>query len=53
MLRIKKMEFKKTKLSVLLLELGLIAQAQMFINSSGGDATDSGGSVAFSIRFIR
>lgn len=43
------MKQKKLKLSVLLLGLGLIAQAQQAATATGGDASGSGGTVAYSI----
>lgn len=43
------MKHKKLKLSVLLLVLGLITQAQQAIMATGGNASGSGGTVAFSI----
>lgn len=43
------MKQKKIKLSVLLLCLGITAQAQESANSSGGDASGSGGTVAYSV----
>jgi hypothetical protein len=43
------MKHKKIKLSVLLLGIGITAQAQQATNASGGDATGSGGTVAYSI----
>ena len=44
-----KMKQKKIKLSVLLLGLGLTAQAQQATTATGGNASGSGGSVAYSI----
>ena len=43
------MKHKKVKLSVLLLGLGLTAQAQQATTASGGDASGFGGTVAYSI----
>jgi hypothetical protein len=43
------MKHKKVKLSVLLLSLGLTAQAQQAITACGGDASGSGGIVAYSL----
>ncbi len=43
------MKHKKVKLSVLLLGLGLTAQAQQAITATGGDASGSGGTVAYSV----
>ena len=43
------MKHKKVKLSVLLLVLGLTAQAQQANTVSGGDASGSGGTAAYSI----
>ncbi|MGV7105667.1 T9SS type A sorting domain-containing protein [Flavobacterium sp. U410] len=43
------MEFKNVKLGVLLLGFGLTAHAQQTTLSSGGDASGSGGTVAYSI----
>lgn len=43
------MEQKKLKLSVLLLGLGLTAQAQQAVSATGGDASGSGGTVAYSV----
>ena len=43
------MKHKKIKLSVLLLGLGITAQAQQTTAASGGDASGSGGTVAYSI----
>jgi len=45
----KKMKHKKVKLSVLLLGLGLTAQAQQATTATGGDASGSGGTVAYSV----
>jgi hypothetical protein len=44
-----KMKHKKVKLSVLLLGLGLTAQAQQAITTSGGNASGSVGSVSYSV----
>ena len=44
-----KMKQKKIKLSVLLLGLGLTAQAQQTTTATGGNASGSGGTVAYSI----
>ena len=43
------MKHKEVKLSVLLLGLGLTAQAQQATTASGGDASGFGGTVAYSI----
>ena len=43
------MKHKKTKLCLLLLGIGLTAQAQQVNTAAGGDATGSGGSVAYSV----
>ncbi len=43
------MKHKKIKLSVLLLSIGITAQAQQVITTIGGDASGSGGTVAYSI----
>ena len=43
------MKHKKVKLSVLLLSLGLTAQAQQATTASGGNASGSGGTAAYSI----
>jgi hypothetical protein len=43
------MKHKKVKLSVLLLSLGLTAQAQQASTATGGDASGSGGTVAYSV----
>jgi hypothetical protein len=43
------MKHKKVKLSVLLLGLGLTAQAQQATTATGGDASGSGGTVAYSL----
>lgn len=43
------MKHKKVKLSVLLLGLGLTAQAQQATTDTGGNASGSGGSVAYSV----
>ncbi len=43
------MKYKKVKLSTLLLGLGLTAQAQQAITSTGGNASSSGGSVSYSV----
>lgn len=43
------MKQKKVKLSVLLLSLGLSAQAQQATTSTGGNASGSGGTVAYSV----
>ncbi len=43
------MKHKKVKLSVLLLGLGLTAQAQQAITTTGGNASGSGGSVSYSV----
>lgn len=43
------MKHKKTKLSIVLLVLGLTLQAQQSITATGGDATGSGGTAAYSI----
>jgi len=43
------MKHKKVKLSVLLLSLGLTAQAQQAATATGGDASGSGGTVAYSV----
>ena len=43
------MKHKKVKLSVLLLGLGLTAQAQQATTATGGNASGSGGTVAYSV----
>ena len=43
------MKNKKVKLSFLLLGLGLAAQAQQATTATGGDASGSGGTVAYSV----
>lgn len=43
------MKHKKAKLSVLLLGLGLTAQAQQAITTTGGNASGSGGSISYSV----
>ena len=43
------MNYKKIKLCVLMLVIGLTAQAQQATTATGGDATGSGGSVAYSV----
>jgi hypothetical protein len=43
------MKHKKLKISVLLLGLGLTAQAQQATTATGGDASGSGGAVAYSL----
>ncbi|MCC6410980.1 MAG: T9SS type A sorting domain-containing protein [Saprospiraceae bacterium] len=43
------MKQKKLQLSVLLLGLGLAAQAQQVVTATGGDASGSGGTVAYSV----
>ena len=43
------MKHKKIKLSVLSLVLGLTAQAQQATTATGGDASGSGGTVAYSV----
>ena len=43
------MKRKKVKLSVLFLVLGLTAQAQQATTATGGDASGSGGTVAYSV----
>ena len=43
------MNYKKIKLCVLMLGFGLTAQAQQANPATGGDATGSGGSVAYSV----
>lgn len=43
------MEHKKIKLSVLLLGLGITAQAQQVTTAIGGDASGSGGTAAYSV----
>ena len=43
------MKHKKIKLSVLLLGIGITAQAQQATTASGGDASGSGGTVAYSV----
>ncbi|MDO9152197.1 MAG: T9SS type A sorting domain-containing protein [Paludibacter sp.] len=43
------MKQKKVKLSVLLLGLGLTAQAQQATTATGGNASGSGGTVAYSV----
>ena len=43
------MKRKKVKLSVLFLGLGLTAQAQQATTATGGDASGSGGTVAYSV----
>ena len=45
----KKMKHKKTKFGVLLLGLGLTAQAQQATTATGGNASGSGGTVAYSV----
>lgn len=44
-----KMKHKKVKLSVLLLGLGLTTQAQQVTTATGGNASGSGGTVAYSV----
>ena len=48
-IKTKKMKHKKVKLSVFLLGLGLTAQAQQATTATGGNASGSGGSVAYSV----
>ena len=43
------MKHKKIKLSVLLLGIGMTVQAQQATTTSGGDASGSGGTAAFSV----
>jgi hypothetical protein len=43
------MKHKKVKLGVVLLGLGLTAQAQQATTATGGDASGSGGTVAYSV----
>ena len=43
------MKRKKVKLSVLFLGLGLTAQAQQATTATGGNASGSGGTVAYSV----
>ncbi len=43
------MKHKKIKLSVLLLAIGITTQAQQATTTSGGEATGSGGTVAYSV----
>jgi hypothetical protein len=43
------MKYKKGKLSVLLLGLALTVQAQQATTATGGDASGSGGTVAYSV----
>jgi hypothetical protein len=43
------MKYKEITLSVFLLGLGLTTQAQQVSNATGGDATGSGGTVAYSV----
>jgi len=43
------MKHKKVKLSVLLLGIGLTAQAQQAITTTGGNASSSGGSISYSV----
>ena len=43
------MKHKKVKLSILLLGLGLTAQAQQATTATGGDASGSGGTTAYSV----
>lgn len=43
------MKQKKIKLSVLLLSIGISVQAQQATTTTGGDATGSGGTVAYSV----
>ncbi len=43
------MKHKKVKLSVLLIGLGLTAQAQQATTATGGNASGSGGTVAYSV----
>jgi hypothetical protein len=43
------MKLKTMKISVLLLVVGLTTQAQQATTATGGDATGSGGSVAYSV----
>jgi hypothetical protein len=43
------MKHKKVKLSVLFLGLGLTAQAQQATTATGGDASGSGGTIAYSV----
>jgi hypothetical protein len=44
-----RMKHKKIKLTILLLGLILTAEAQQAITSSGGDASGSGGTIAYSV----
>ncbi len=46
------MKQKKLNLGVLLLGLGLTAQAQQAATTTGGDATGSGGTVAYSVGLV-
>lgn len=46
------MKQKKAKLSALLLGLGLAAQAQQATTAAGGDASGSGGTVAYSVGLV-
>lgn len=46
------MKQKKAKLSALLLGLGLTVQAQQAATTAGGDASGSGGSVAYSVGLV-
>ncbi|MEX2595354.1 MAG: T9SS type A sorting domain-containing protein [Salibacteraceae bacterium] len=43
------MKYKIIKLSVLLVSIGMTAQAQQATTTSGGDASGSGGTVAYSV----
>ena len=43
------MKHKKIKLSVLLLGIGITAQAQQATTATGGDASGSGGTIAYSV----
>ncbi len=43
------MKYKKIKLSVLLLSIGISVQAQQTTTATGGDASGSGGTVAYTI----
>ena len=43
------MKHKKVKLNLLLLGLGLTAQAQQAITTTGGNASSSGGSISYSV----
>jgi hypothetical protein len=43
------MKLKKLQLGVLLLGLGLTTQAQQAVTATGGDASGSGGTVAYSV----